>query len=270
MNQKIALVTGGSSGIGEAAVREFAENGYQVITTSRKPEKVEDFKDDKNIEVWALDLADEKSIEGLARKIESEFGRLDILVNNAGFGIIGAIETCTMDEIRMQFEANFFGTVSLTQKLLPLFRAQNSGTILTVTSIGGRMVFPYFGLYNATKHSLEVVQEALWMELSKTNIRIKSMEPGFTQTNFATGGMKKGSREIDFYKSGINALEKTLQQGSNGTPPREIGKAIYQACTDGSKTLRYNAGRLSTTLLLLRKWLPGSWFRKLILSQIKT
>ncbi len=268
--QKIVLITGGSSGIGEGAVLKFADSGYQVITTSRKPAKVTQFDDLKNIEVWALDLADEKSIRDLAQKIEKQFGRLDVLVNNAGFGIIGAVETCSMEDIRSQFEANFFGTVHLTQELLPLFRKQNSGTIMTVTSIGGKMVFPYFGIYNATKHALEAVQESLWLELFSTNIRIKTFEPGFTQTKFATSGMRRGSKEIDFYQKTIEALEKTLEEGNSGTPPAKIGEAIYKAVHDGKNDLRYHAGRLATPLLLLRKFLPGKWFRKLVLTQIKT
>lgn len=265
------FITGGSSGIGLATVRLFAQKGWSVATTTRHPERFPDIPEKENITVIRLDLADPQSIEQAKQEAVEKLGEVSVLINNAGYGLMGPVEGCTIEQIRHQFEVNVLGVMHLVQLFLPEMRERESGTILSVTSIGGRMTFPYFGAYNAAKHALESFHEALWYELRRLpNIRIKVMEPGFTQTNFATKGMMMGKNDIPFYRESLQTLEKNLRTGQDGSDPEVIARALYAAAQDSSPKLRYHAGHLSTTLLTLRKILPDGLFRRMILRFITT
>ena len=142
--------------------------------------------------------------------------------------------------IEDQFKTNVFAPLELIKLFLPEMRHDNQGTIINVTSIGGRISFPYFGAYNASKHALDVFSQALHMELKRTNIRIKVIEPGFTQTNFAKSSMKTSEVSIDYYNEGQHELEDAMKVGEDGTPPSEIAELVYKASQDESNQLRYS------------------------------
>lgn len=267
---KTILITGSSSGIGKECVELFAKNNYQVIATMRNTKKAKEFNWPKNVDVQELDTTNYAQIKKIKNYILKEYKRLDILLNNAGYGIIGAVETYSQQDIENQFKTNVFAPIEIIKAFLPEMRHDNQGTIINVTSIGGRITFPYFGAYNASKHALDVFSQALHMELQRTNIKVKVIEPGFTQTNFATSSMKTSELPIEFYEEGQQELEQAMRQGDSGTHPKEIAQLIYEASQDTSNQLRYAGGNLAKPLLYMKKILPHSIFEKLVLKKIKT
>ena len=252
------LVTGGTTGIGQAVLRQLVDAGHEVISTSRNPQP-----EDASVEWFTLDLSHPVSVEAFC-KSSCWDKPIDAVFNNAGFGLIAPIEFASTEAIRQQFEANYFGTMAITQKAMEHFRQHNQGVLMVNTSIGGRMAFPYFGYYNATKHALEASYESLWYECRESNIRIKIIEPGFTQTNFATHGMQMSGETSPYHSKGLSWLAKSMQEGTTATPPTDVAKVIVRALFDQSSTLRYHAGKHSGALLLMRKLLPDNWFRALI------
>jgi short-subunit dehydrogenase len=144
------------------------------------------------------------------------------------------------------------------------FRTHQQGVLMVNTSIGGRMAFPYFGYYNATKHALEASYEALWYECLDSAIQIKIIEPGFTQTQFATHGMQTSGEQSPYHQDGLSWLATSMKEGQTATPPSEVAKVVVSALFDQRRQLRYHAGKHSGSLLLLRKILPDSWFQTLV------
>ena len=254
------LVTGGSAGIGQAVVDALTKQSHQVVTTSRQTR----VPLQSDLIQWRqLDLG---SPESVSRFCNSDIWNqpFDAVFNNAGFGLIAPIESAEDEAVRTQFEANYFGTMALTRRAMAHFRDHNGGTLMVNTSIGGRMAFPYFGYYNATKHALEASYEALWYECMKSSIRIKLIEPGFTQTQFATSGMRKSGHESSHHREGLEWLSLSMKKGTMATPPAVVAKTVLHALFDQSDRLRYHAGKHSGTLLMLRKILPDKLFKNLI------
>ena len=252
------LVTGGTTGIGQAVLRQLVNAGHEVISTSRNPQSQE-----VSVDWFTLDLRSPESVQAFCNS--SCWDKpIDAVFNNAGFGLIAPIESASTEAIRQQFEANYFGTIAITQKAMEHFRQQNRGVLMVNTSIGGRMAFPYFGYYNATKHALEASYESLWHECRDSNIQIKIIEPGFTQTNFATHGMQISGETSPYHSKGLSWLAKSMQEGTTATPPTDVAKVIVCALFDEKSKLRYHAGKHSRSLLLMRKLLPDSWFQALI------
>ncbi|MBS3158856.1 SDR family oxidoreductase [Candidatus Woesearchaeota archaeon] len=260
---KTILITGASSGIGKSTVELFAKKAWNVVATMRDPSKAKEFNWPENVLVLKLDVTNKKEILNARKKAEEKFGNIDVLVNNAGYALIGAIETCSEKQIRDQFETNFFGAVNVIKEFLPRMRERNSGTLINISSIAGKAVFPHYGYYCATKCSIEAVSEALWYNLIHTSVRVKIIEPGTIQTQFYAKGMEIGEIKIPFYeKTADKQLTGIKTEGR--TDPKVIAELIYKAATDNSRKLRYHAGQFSTSLLLLRKILPDSAFMWLV------
>ena len=252
------LVTGGTAGIGHAVIRQLIDLGHEVIGTSRHHQPNEG-----PVEWFTLDLSQAESVQSFCDSAAWN-KPIDAIFNNAGFGLIAPIESASTEAIRQQFEANYFGTMAVTQKAMEHFRQHDQGVLMVNTSIGGRMAFPYFGYYNATKHALEASYEALWYECLNSAIRIKIIEPGFTQTQFATHGMQMSGENSPHHEQGLAWLAKSMKEGTTATPPEDVAKVIISALFDRTNQLRYNAGKHSGSLLFLRKILPDSWFSKLV------
>lgn len=252
------LVTGGRTGIGQAVLTQLIDDGHVAISTSRHPQP-----DQASVEWSTLDLSKPDSVQAFCN---SSFWDkpIDAIFNNAGYGLIAPIESASIEAVRKQFEANYFGTMAITQKAMEHFRQNDRGVLVVNTSIGGRMAFPYFGYYNATKHALEASYEALWYECRDSDIQIKIIEPGFTQTNFATHGMQMSGETSPYHARGLSWLAKSMQEGTKATPPTDVAKVIVCALFDEKSKLRYHAGKHSRSLLLMRKLLPDSWFQALI------
>src|SRR5579859_765088 len=185
---KVALVTGASSGIGEATARKLLVEGYRVYAGARRVERMQGLKQAGAVPL-ALDVTEEASMSAAIETVRGEAGRLDALVNNAGYGSYGALEDVPMEEARRQFEVNVFGLARLTQLALPMMRAQQSGAIVNITSVGGKMHEPLGSWYHATKFAVEGLSDCLRMELEPFGIHVVVVEPGAIKTEW--GGIAR-------------------------------------------------------------------------------
>src|SRR5690348_15143016 len=176
MSTKIALVTGGSSGIGEATALALAERGYTVYAGARRVERMEPLKA-HGVRPLAMDVTDDASLQFAVSQMLAEAGRIDVLVNNAGYGSYGALEDVPLSEARSQFEVNVFGAARLTQLVLPHMRAQRSGTVVNITSMGGKVHTPLGGWYHGTKFALEALSDCLRVEAKPFGIDVVVIEP---------------------------------------------------------------------------------------------
>lgn len=252
---KTILITGTSSGLGRATAKLFHARGWNVIATMRAPEHETELTQLERTLVTRLDVQDAASIRAAVAAGLAKFGRIDALVNNAGYGAYGPLESTPPDKIRRQFEVNVLGLLATTQALLPHFRGNRSGTIVNVSSIGGRMTFPLGTLYHGTKFAVEGLSEALHYELAPLGIRVKILEPGGMRTDFA-------GRSFDFSNDPALAEYQPLVQAviaglgpmmEMGSSPELVAEALYAATTDGSDQLRYEAGADAVQLLAARR-----------------
>ncbi|MEL7224001.1 MAG: SDR family oxidoreductase, partial [Cyanobacteria bacterium J06576_12] len=186
--RKTVLITGASSGIGEASAKYFLQKGWNVSATMRSPQKAGHWTNHRSVVCPSLDVTEPDSIRAAIQLTREHFGRIDALVNNAGYALMGALEDITTEQLERQFQTNFVGLVSTIQAVLPLMREQRDRTIINVASIGGRLAFPLASSYHATKWAVEGLSEALRYELQGFNIRVKIIEPGGIKTNFIRGG----------------------------------------------------------------------------------
>src|SRR6516164_3306739 len=180
---KVALVTGASSGIGEATARQLAAAGFTVYAAARRTERMQQLTE-AGIRPIAMDVTDDASMQTGVKTILNEQGRIDALVNNAGYGSYGALEDVPMSEARAQMEVNVFGAARLIQLVLPQMRQQRSGTIVNITSMGGKIYTPLGAWYHATKHALEALSDCLRMELKPFGINVVVIEPGGIRTEW--------------------------------------------------------------------------------------
>ncbi|HXZ10833.1 MAG TPA: SDR family oxidoreductase [Candidatus Sulfotelmatobacter sp.] len=267
MSQTI-LITGASTGIGRATAQLFAEHGWNVAATMRTPEKAaadpKHWPARANVFLTRLDVTDEDSIGAAIRDTLARFGQIDAVVNNAGYGLVGAFEGATPEQIQRQVGTNLIGAMNVAREILPYFRKQGRGTIVNVSSIGGRLTFPLYSLYHATKWGLEGFSEALQFELKPLNIRVKIIEPGPIKTDFYDRSMdltkKPGLTAYDGY---VARAMPALQKSNETAPgPEIVARVIYKAVTDGSWKLRYSAN--GAHFLALRRVFPESWFRAIV------
>ncbi|MEM9906247.1 MAG: SDR family oxidoreductase, partial [Cyanobacteria bacterium P01_D01_bin.44] len=185
---KTVLITGASSGIGEATAKYFLQKGWNVSATMRSPVHSGDWAKVENVICPRLDVTSPETIEIAVRETVEYFGQINVLVNNAGYALMGPLEGVTPEQLEHQFQTNVFGLVSTIQTVLPIFRQQRSGNIINVASIGGRLAFPLASSYHATKWAVEGLSEALRYELRRFNIQVKIIEPGGVRTNFISHG----------------------------------------------------------------------------------
>ena len=256
------LITGASTGIGKATAQLFQQQGWNVVATMRSPDKNTELANLPNVLCLPLDVTQVDTIHAAIDRAISKFGAIDVVINNAGYALIGAFEACDMADIRGQFETNVFGLMEVTRAILPHFRLRQQGILVNVASIGGRMTFPLYSPYHATKWAVDGFSESLHYELRQFNIKVKIIEPGAIKTDFYsrsnTVANKAGLSAYDDYIS--RTLPQMDRAGAEGSPPTVTAQAIYQAATDGSWKLRYPAGGNASFLLGLRKLLPDSWF----------
>lgn len=238
------LITGASSGIGKATARFFQKKGWNVIATMRTPEKETELTGLDNVLVTRLDVTDSDSIQSAIAKGIERFGRIDVLLNNAGYGAFGPLEAFSMQNTRRQFDTNVIGLLETSKALLPHMRQQKAGTIVNVSSIGGRMTFPLGTLYHGTKFAVEGISEALHFELEPLGIKVKIIEPGAIETDFAGRSFDFANDEsLTEYQGTVQKLMSGFEVAMNqASPPVVVAEAIWVAVTDGTNTLRYTAG----------------------------
>ncbi len=254
MSQTV-LITGASSGIGKATASLFADRGWNVVATMRNPDDGAELAERGNVLIAPLDLLDSESITSAVAAGVERFGTLDVLVNNAGYGAYGPLEATPIETVRRQFDVNVFGLVETIQAVLPTMRAQGSGVIVNVSSIGGRMAYPLGSLYHGSKWAVEGLSEAVHFELGALGIRVKIVEPGGVNTDF--GGRSfvfTTNPELTDYQPLVDMAAAALQQGtpSGNQEPQDVAEVIFTAATDGTTRLRYISGDGAQALLANR------------------
>jgi NAD(P)-dependent dehydrogenase (short-subunit alcohol dehydrogenase family) len=252
----VALVTGVSSGIGNATARALVERGYRVFGTVRSETSAVPSK----VERVLLDVRDADSIASAVREVLDRAGRIDLLVNNAGGSVTGAVEETSLSQARDLFDVNFFGAVRVTQAVLPAMRAQRSGRIIFISSVLGLMPAPFMGFYAASKHALEGLAESLDHETRGLGIRAVLVEPAWTRTQFANHSATADS-PIEDYAAERESARQGRRDGLNaGDDPSLVAEVVVKAATARRPRLRYAASRRARLLARLRRFMPARVF----------
>ena len=276
--QKVAIVTGSSSGIGYATSLLLARKGFYTYASARNIDKSASLGSIANTErlplkLIQLDVTDDSSIKAALEKIVLEKGRIDVLVNNAGYGLFGAFEDLTLDEIKAQFETNFFGVIRVTQHVLPTMRIQGGGgVIVNVSSINGRVAFPVISAYVSTKFATEGLSESIAYELGPFGIKVILIEPGAIGSNFMKGSVlpKRALDPQSPYSELVKKVSaKISSDHENATQPEEVAKAIVDAISTEKPEFRYVVGNDAVSLSEARKNMSFSEFQKMITQNIK-
>ncbi|MBS7564244.1 oxidoreductase [Mucilaginibacter sp. Bleaf8] len=243
---KVWFITGCSTGFGRELAKEVLAAGYQAAVTSRKTEDIQDIVDayPETAIAIKLDVTKSNEIEAAVKQIEDKFGRIDVLVNNAGIGYFGAIEESEEDEVRRMFEINFFGLANVTKAVLPVMRAQRSGHILNVASIGGLVGFPAVGFYNATKFAVDGLSESLSKEVAPLGIKVTVIAPSGFRTDWAGRSANNSKIEIEDYKDTAGQNKGNIRGYSGKQPgdPVRAAKAMIKVTETENPPLRLLLG----------------------------
>jgi len=254
MTSKIALVTGASSGIGQATAERLARAGYKVYGTSRRGGHAAD----RSFEMLALDVTSDESVEAAVHKLMQLESRIDLLVNNAGFGVAPAgAEESSLEQARSIFDTNFFGIVRMTRAVLPQMRRQASGRIINIGSVLGFLPMPYMALYSASKHAVAGYSESLDHELRTLGIRVSVVAPAYINTPFDSNLMKPDA-PLDAYREVRAAVERRVKEvlvGAEG--PDVVAEMVLKAATADRPKIHYAPG-LASRMRLLRRFAPAS------------
>ena len=263
---KTVLITGTSTGIGRETAKYFQLKGWNVAATMRSPEKEKELTKLQNVICPKLDVTDEKSIALALETTVKEFGNINVVVNNAGYSLTGVFEAATSDQLHHQYDVNVFGVMNVVRAILPYFRERKSGTIVNVSSIGGKITLPLYSMYQSTKWAVSGFSEALQYELRPFNIRVKIVEPGAVITDFYDRSMthtkKEGLTDYNKYEKIVHTVN--IKFVSKGNKPIKTAKVIYKAVTSTNWKLYYPSGGDAKIFLKLRKILPVSWFNSVI------
>jgi len=264
---KVVLITGGSSGIGKSVGEFLSQKGFIVYGTGRTPDKIvaHPFK------LVQMDVKDPESISKVVETIISSEGRIDVLVNNAGMGITGPVEETPTSEMRNVFDTNLFGAIDVMKGVLPQMRKQNSGLIINVTSIAGYMGLPYRGIYSATKAALEIVTEAMRMEVKNFGIEVTNVAPGDFATNIASGRYHTpvfdNSPYRKDYQQNLDLMDDHVDSGGD---PLEMAKAIYKIIHNSHPRIHYKVGGFMEKFsIILKRILPDKFYEKILMNHFK-
>lgn len=254
MNKTI-LITGASTGIGRAAAKRFHSAGWNVVATMRSPEREEELNLLERILVTRLDVLDLESIDAAVAKALVRFGQIDALLNNAGYGAYGPLEVTPIEKIRQQFDVNVIGMLATTKALVPHFRNQRGGTVINVSSIGGKITFPLGTLYHGSKFAVEGLSESLHFELLPLGVRVKIIEPGMVKTDFAGRSFDfNNNPALDDYQPLVQKFFSILGSMVEGASLPEItAEAIFNAAIDETDRLRYEVGADAEHILAARR-----------------
>lgn len=250
------LITGCSSGIGAAAVRRFAEQGWNVAATMRTPSPARFAQDAGCIETFALDVTERRSVEEAVARAVERFGRIDVLINNAGYGLFGPFENASPESIDRQFRTNVEGVFAVTRAVLPHMRERASGVIINVASLTGLVAMPLYSLYAASKYAVVGFSESLSHELAPLGIRVKVIAPGSVATDFSGRSLARtfvgdGGPYAASVRKVMAAFE--ANRSSAGATPERLAGALYDAATDGSTQVRYVVGDDALAVMQARK-----------------
>lgn len=263
---KTILITGASSGFGWMIANTLHQNGFTVIGTSREPEK---YQDKVNFRLLRLDLANETSITEFTKQLFETISQLDVLVNNAGYMLTGIAEETSIDLGKQQFETNFWGTINLTNAILPYFRKQRSGQIITISSIMGLIGLPCKSMYSASKHALEGYFKSLRFEVNQFNIKVNMVEPMWSKTNLGSNTIASNGNIADYeqYKERVKAyFEKSMSEGED---PDTVVNVIIKLINSQNSKYRNLVGKMAGMILLLNNY-AYSMFEGSIHKSVKT
>ena len=273
---QVALITGCSSGIGYETALMLGRNGFRTFATMRNTKKSDSLqeiirKEGLDVSIQQLDVNDNASIENTINNIKNEANRIDVLINNAGFGLVGFFEDLTLDEIRDQFETNFFGILNITRKIIPIMRLQKSGTIINISSGAGQVGFPGISAYVSTKFAIEGFSESLMYELLPYGIKVVIIEPGVIKTNFfrncklSEHSVKKNST----YSTSLDKFQKNIEiMQEHATSPTDVAKVIIQVLGNSEPKQRYIVGNDVAMILEAKKNLSDNEFKKMMIQNI--
>jgi len=265
---KTALVTGASSGIGEATALQLAELGYTVYAGARRVDRMSDLAA-RGIRTKSVDVTEDGSMVALVETIIADTGRIDALINNAGYGMYGALEDVPIEEARRQFEVNVFGLARLTQLVLPHMRAQRDGYIVNISSMGGKIWEPLGSWYHASKFAVEGLSDSLRVEVAEFGIKVVIIEPGTIRSEWAdiaaaqleaTSANTPYARQAKLVAAGLRAAERLFIAAG----PEVVAEVIGKAVQDPRPRTRYTAGGGARVFLLAERILPDRGFDRII------
>lgn len=270
--KKTALVTGASSGMGKSIAKRLIQDGYQVYVAARSVDKMADLAK-LGAQPLRMDVSKDEEIVAGVDIILAQTGGVDVLVNNAGFGLYGPVEEIPLLEARYQFEVNVFGAARLTQLLLPTMRTKKAGTIVNITSMGGKVYTVLGAWYHATKHALEGWSDSLRLEVEPFGIRVVIIEPGLIETGFGDAGqqgMAARSKNGPYEKlaKGVVKSMQTSYGQNRGTSPDVVADTVSKAIASSRPRTRYAVGAYAKPLIWMRKWLGDRIFDRVIKSQM--
>ncbi|HEY6410909.1 MAG TPA: SDR family NAD(P)-dependent oxidoreductase [Ktedonobacteraceae bacterium] len=254
VSNQVALVTGASSGIGQATAELLAASGFTVFGTSRAPDQAA-----RSYRWLSLDVRSDASVEAAVQSLLEQVGRIDVLVNNAGYSQIGAIEESSIADVQFQFDTNLLGVIRMIKAVLPVMRRQGSGRIINVSSVVGHVAPPYVGVYATSKFALEGLSEALREEVRPFGVDVSLVEPAFVKTHIVS---KPPTNPIAAYTPGREAALQALSTSvESGMDPGVVAHVILRAATTRPR-LRYLVGRDAKVLMLLKRLLPDPLFER--------
>lgn len=264
---RTVLITGTSTGIGRATAERFQREGWNVGATMRSPNDGQELSQHSNVHVTRLDVTDPESITTAVAETIDRFGSIDALINNAGFGAYGPLEITSSETIERQFDTNVIGLLEVTKAVIPIMRNQGAGVIVNISSVGGRMTFPFGSLYHGSKFAVEGISEALVYELMPSGIRVKVVEPGAVATDFAGRSFvftmdPDGGPYGETMQSVMTTWGARMQE--NMGDAESVADVIFTAATDGTAQLRYISGDDAATILGARQTMDDEAFTGMI------
>jgi NAD(P)-dependent dehydrogenase (short-subunit alcohol dehydrogenase family) len=278
MPDKIAVITGASSGFGLLTTIELAKSGFRVVASMRdlgRRGKLDEAGAAAGvvakIDVRRLDVTEFNTVPEFVESVVRDYGRIDVLINNAGFAVAGFAEDIQLEELRMQFETNFFGPVALTRAVLPVMRRQHSGHIIMISSIGGLHGSVSISSYSASKFALEGWTETLRLEVNALGIKVVLVEPGSFQTDIWTRGAVMGEKATTDASPNFQRSLK-MRERVAAIPKRdpiEVAEVIVKIAQDPNPKLRYLVGSDAKIQLALKRILPWKWHEKVIANFLK-
>jgi short-subunit dehydrogenase len=258
-DQRVVLITGASSGVGQSTARLLSQRDYKVFGTSRNPARSEILT---GVQMLPLDVRADDSVRACVEAVSRRGGRIDVLINNAGYELAGALEELTPEEHRAQFETNFFGVVRMVNAVLPLMRQQKSGLIINVGSLAGLSSIPFLGIYSASKFALEGYTEALRHEVKPFNIQVSLTEAGFLKTPMMNNRQVAENRIAEYDPGRQRALDAIRANEEKAPGPELVAKTLLEIISSKAPRLRYPIGQQAKSVARLRRFLPAGMFEQ--------
>jgi NAD(P)-dependent dehydrogenase (short-subunit alcohol dehydrogenase family) len=256
-DQRVVLITGASSGVGQATARLLSQRHYKVFGTSRNPASAEIIP---AVEMLPLDVRADDSVRACVEAVSTRGGRIDVLINNAGYELAGALEELTSEEAKAQFETNFFGVVSMVNAVLPFMRQQKRGHIINVGSLSGLSPIPFLGIYSASKFALEGYTETLRHEVKPFNVHVSLTEAGFLKTPMMNHRQVGANRIPEYDPWRQRALDAIRVHEEKGPGPQLVAETLLEIVSSNTPRLRYLIGQQARSVARLRRFLPAGMY----------